>query len=54
MTEEERELMKRYGITAEQKMVYTFKGYRYDQLKNAVKYAESEARRRATASEALQ
>ncbi len=37
MTEEEKALMKRFGITVEQKSVYT--GYKYDQLKDTVNYA---------------
>jgi hypothetical protein len=33
MTEEEKELMNRYGITVEQKSVYSYKGYKYEHLK---------------------
>jgi len=36
MTEEEKELMKRFGITLEQKSVYIYKDYRYAHLKDAV------------------
>lgn len=40
MTEEEKEMMKRFGITVEQKSVYTCKGYKYEQLKDALNYAK--------------
>ena len=40
MTEEEKELMKRYGITVEQKSVYTYKGNKYEHLKDALNYAK--------------
>jgi hypothetical protein len=43
MTEEEKELlMKRFGITVEQKSVYTYKSYKYERLKDAVNYAKIE------------
>ena len=35
--------MKRYGITVEQKSVYTFKGYKYEHLKDALNYAKLDA-----------
>ena len=40
MTEEEKELMNRYGITVEQKSVYTYKAYKYEHLKDALNYAK--------------
>ena len=43
MTEEEKELMKRYDITVEQKSVYTYKGYKYEHLKDALNYAKVDA-----------
>jgi hypothetical protein len=43
MTEEEKELMKRYDITVEQKSVYTYKGYKYEHLKDALNYAKLDA-----------
>lgn len=45
MTEDEMELMKRYDITAEQKSVYLYKGYKYEQLRDAVNYARIEDER---------
>jgi hypothetical protein len=53
MTEEENELMKRYGITLEQRSVYLYKSYKYAHLKDAVNYAKIEAERRDAESEAL-
>jgi len=43
MTEEEKELMKRYGITVETKNVYSYKGYKYEYLKDALNYAKVDA-----------
>jgi len=40
MTEEEKELMERYGITYEQNTVYYYMGYKYDRLQDALKYAK--------------
>ena len=53
MTEEEKELMKHYGITLEQRSVYIYKGYKYAHLKDAVNYAKIEAERRDAESEVL-
>jgi hypothetical protein len=39
MTEEEKELMNRFGITVEQKSVHTYKGYKYEHLKDALNCA---------------
>ena len=41
MTENVNELMKRYGITAETKLVYLFDKYRYDNLNDAVNCAKA-------------
>lgn len=54
MTKEEKELMKRFGITVEQKSVYAYDGHKYDQLKDAMNFAKIEAERRDTAREALE
>ncbi len=43
MTEEQKELMKRYGITVESKSVYFYKGYKYGHLKDALNYAKVDA-----------
>ena len=43
MTEEEKELMQRFGITVEQKSVYTYKGHKYERLKDALNYAKIDA-----------
>ena len=43
MSEEEKGLMNRYGITVEQKSMYTYKGYKYELLKEALNYAEPDA-----------
>ena len=43
MTEEEKELMNRYGITVEQKSVYTYKDHKYERLRDALNYARAEA-----------
>lgn len=40
MTEAEKELMKRFGITVEQRRVYTYKDYKYNHLKDALNYAK--------------
>lgn len=40
MTEEEKELMERYGITVKKKSVYSYKGYEYDRLDAALNYAK--------------
>ncbi len=43
MPEEEKELMKRYGITVEPKSVYSYKGYKYEHLKDALNYTKVDA-----------
>ena len=51
MTEDDKELMKRYDITAEQKSVYHYKSYRYEQLRDAVNYATTDVKRQRAPSE---
>lgn len=41
MSENDNEVMKRYGITAETKLVYLCNKYRYDNLNDAVNYAKA-------------
>ena len=53
MTEEEDELMKRYGIALELRSVYIYQDYKYAHLKDAVNYAKIEAERRDQESEIL-
>ena len=45
MTEEERQTMAVHGITCETKTVFSYKGYTYDRLEDAVRYARIESRR---------
>lgn len=40
MTEKQRELVERYGIQCAQKTVYLYKQFRYDNLEDAIRYAE--------------
>ncbi len=40
MTDEENQLMMKYGITAETKSVFHFQSHKYDRLADALKYAE--------------
>ena len=40
MTEEEKELMEHYGVTAAQETVYLFNGAKYRDLKDALNYAK--------------
>ena len=51
MTEEEKELMERYGITAEQKTVYHYLSFRYDHLNDALSYARIDQQQRAAEGE---
>jgi hypothetical protein len=45
MTEEEKELMERYGVTAEEETVYMLNGAKYRDLKDALNYAKLLAER---------
>lgn len=40
MPEDNQATMEKYGITAEQKTEYTYKGHKYQKLDDAVRYAE--------------
>lgn len=40
MTEKQRQLVDRYGIQCAQKTVYLYKQFRYDNLEDAIRYAE--------------
>lgn len=42
MSIEDKTLMNRYGITSTPKMVYFYKQFRYENLTDAVRYAESD------------
>ena len=48
MTEEEKEQVTRFGIEVKQKSVYTYNGYEYDRLSDALNYAKIEEERRQT------
>jgi hypothetical protein len=45
MREDDKALMARYGITCAPKMMYFYKQYRYENLTDALRYAEIEAKR---------
>lgn len=45
MTDEEKELMTHYGVTAIQETVYLFNGAKYRDLKDALNYAKLLAKR---------
>jgi hypothetical protein len=45
MTEEDRTLMERYGITSATKMLYFYKEYRYESAADALHYAKGETKR---------
>jgi hypothetical protein len=45
VTEEDRKLMEHYGIVAQQKTLYLYKGHKYDHLKDALSYAKIDAGR---------
>ncbi len=44
-TEEEKRLMEQYGIEAEPKTVYRYRGHTYEQLEHAIRYAKIDAAR---------
>ncbi len=46
MNEVERKMVEQYGITFEQKTVYFYKGHKYDQLKDAIRYAKIDIQRK--------
>lgn len=45
MTEDKENLMNQYGITSEQRTVYHFKNFKYDNFKDALVYARIESER---------
>jgi hypothetical protein len=45
MSEQDKSLMARHGITCAPKMMYFYKQYRYESLADALRYAESETKR---------
>lgn len=45
MNEEDKALMALYGIKCIPKMMYFYKQYRYDNLKDALRYAEIDTKR---------
>lgn len=46
MTEDDKQTMDAHGITHESKSVYHYKGFRYERLTDAIRYAEIDADRR--------
>ena len=40
MNEEEKDLAIKFGITSKQKTIYLYKGHTYDNIKDAINYAE--------------
>jgi hypothetical protein len=52
-TEEEKRLMKRYGIEAELKTVYRYEGHTYEHLDHAIRYAKIDAVRSSGVSDEL-
>jgi hypothetical protein len=40
MTEDDKKLMDKHGITYEQRTVFFYKNYKYERLADAVNYAE--------------
>ncbi len=40
MNDEDKAAMEKFGITYEQKLIFTFQGHKYERLADAVKYAE--------------
>lgn len=51
VSEDEKKLMKQYGITTEQKIVYHYLGFRYDRLTDALNYAGIDQERRSAQGE---
>ena len=45
MSEQDKTLMAEYGITSTVKTVYSYKGYRYESLSDAISYARTDTRR---------
>ena len=51
MNEKDRQTMAVHGITCETRNVYFYKGYKYDRLDDAVRYARIETHRNAKPDE---
>jgi hypothetical protein len=49
MSEQDETLMAEYGITSTVKTVYSYKGYRYDRLSDALSYARTDTGSRGEA-----
>jgi len=45
VSEEEKKLMTRYGITSTTKVIYAYKKHRYENITDALCYAERDSRR---------
>lgn len=45
LSEKERQLMEQYGVQCAQKTVYLYKGFRYENLEDALRYAEIDKQR---------
>ena len=45
MSDEQETLMAQYNITREPKMIYSYKQHRYENLKDAINFAQLEAAR---------
>ena len=43
MTDNEDKLINEYEIVREHKTIYTYKGYKYDKLEDAINFAKSNA-----------
>jgi len=52
MTDEER-LIKEYGITCEQKTIYSCHGHKYEKLKDALAYARIQTERKVRERDAM-
>ena len=51
MNEEEKKLVRLYGITLERKIVYRYQGYKYEHLSDALSYAKIDAERKTRAAD---
>jgi tripartite-type tricarboxylate transporter receptor subunit TctC len=46
MNKDDEILMAQHSITCEPKMIYSYKSFKYDNLKDAVRYAELDKKRK--------
>ena len=46
MTNEEKRLMSQYGITQTKKTIFSYKHYKYENLKDAINFAENDRKYR--------